>query len=671
MNDFDVKNRIEKLREEISRLRFEYHVENNPRVTDDVYDSLTKELNDLETKYPKFRDTSSSLSRVAGKPLDKFKKVKHEVRLLSLGNVFSMEELIAWEKRNLKLLNNGAKFDYFCELKLDGLAISLIYEDGKFIRGATRGDGEIGEDITENLKMIETIPMNLNHPSPQKIEVRGEAIMQKRVLLDLNKKNEKEGRPLFANSRNAAAGSLRQLDPKLTQSRKLDFFAYEIAQIEDGEWKDKISKHSLKHDLLSKLGFNVDKHTIGVKDLKNALAFIDKVFNLRDKLPFGIDGVVINIDDTDIYKELGVSGKDPRAVIAYKYPAEKATTRVLDIRVNVGRTGVLTPLAHFNPTLVAGSTISKATLHNMDQIRRLDICIGDTVIIQKAGDVIPEVVEVLIKMRTGKEKKFNMPSKCPVCNFVVDKRITEKEKSVAYYCTNKNCPAKNRRGMQHFVNIFEIYTVGPKILDRLKDEGLISDAADLFTLEVSDLSGLERFGEKSAENIISSIKSHMKVPLWRFIYALGILHVGEQTAQDIANHFYTLDKIIEAKVEDINNIENIGPVVSKSVYNFFNQKENIKFIGKLIKNGVIIEKVKTIKSGKFIGKTFVLTGTLSSMSRDEAKTKITSLGGKVSSSVSKNTSYVIAGDQPGTKYEDAIKLGVKIISEDEFKKIIL
>ncbi len=670
MNEDEAKNRIIKLRNEISRLRKEYHISNNPSVTDDVYDSLSKELKELEIKYPKFKDTNSPLLRVAGKPLDKFKKIKHEVRLLSLGNVFSKEELISWEKRNLKIIEKNKIPNYFCELKFDGLAISLIYENGKFIRGATRGDGETGEDITENLKMIKTIPLVLNHPYPKRIEVRGEAIMMKDVLVSLNKKNEKEGKPLFANSRNAAAGSLRQLDPQLTKDRDLDFIAYEIAQIEGKEWIEKISQHHLKHELLDQLGFFVEKHFEVVEDLNEAFDFINKISNLRDDFPFGIDGVVVSVDDSEIYENLGIVGKDPRGATAFKYPAEKATTIVLDITVNVGRTGVLTPLAHFKPTVVAGSTVSKATLHNMDQIKRLGLKIGDTVVIQKAGDVIPEVVEVLDKMRSGKEKIFKMPNKCPMCNFIVEKREVGKDKSVAFYCTNKSCPAKNRRGMQHFVNVFEIYTVGPKIIDRLKDEGLISDVADLFTLEPSDLSGLDRFGEKSAGNIISSIYSHRKVPLWRFIYSLGILHVGEQTAQDLENHFSNLEKLMNANVEEINNIDNIGPVVSKSIYEFFRNKENKNLISKLIKNGVSIENSAKQKGTKFSKKTFVLTGTLSAMSRDDAKEKIVNNGGRVSSSVSTKTDYVIVGNDPGSKYDDAKKLGVKIIAEDEFLKML-
>jgi DNA ligase (NAD+) len=691
MNDSQIKNRIQKLRDEISRLRDEYHTKNNPNVTDDIYESLTRELHDLENRYPKFRDINSSVSRVAGKPLDKFSKVKHEKRMLSMNDAFSKDEVIEWSKRVSKVVDQ--KFSYFCELKLDGLAVSLIYKDGEFVRGATRGDGFIGEDITENLRMIESIPLKLVGQYPDYVEVRGEAVMPKRVWQMLNKKQEQDGKPLFANTRNAAAGSLRQLDPSLTRERKLDFFAWDIATDIEG-----IDRHSSKHEYLRSIGFKVAPHEKKSEDLDGVFAFIDEIETKRPKLDYGTDGIVVAVDELDYQSELGVVGKAPRYSVAFKYPAEKATTVVTDITVNVGRTGVLTPLAHFHPTLVAGSTVSKATLHNMDQIERLDIRVGDTVVIQKAGDVIPEVVEVLAKMRTGKEKKFKMPKNCPVCGFEVEKReinseqmkqklensirvgapgervkranfATSAKSSVAYYCTNKNCPAKNRRGMQHFVNIFEIYTVGPKILDRLKDEGLVSDVADLFTLEESDLSGLERFGAKSAENIIASISSHKKVPLWRFIYALGILHVGEQTAQDIANHFGVLEKVIDASVDDINNIENIGPVVSRSAYEFFRQKDNINLIKKLLNNGVVIEKAKVVKVGKLTGQTFVLTGTLSSMSRDEAKAKITREGGKVSSSVSKNTTYVVAGDEPGSKYSDAQKLGVRILSEKEFLAI--
>jgi DNA ligase (NAD+) len=667
MNNKDIKNRIAKLREEISRLREEYHVKNNPKVTDDIYESLTRELHDLESKNPEYADPNSSVFRVAGSPLPEFKKVKHEVRMLSLNDAFSEEEVSDWEKRTIKLFNSGTtQIDYFCEVKLDGLSASLFYKDGLFVRGATRGDGFIGEDVTLNLKMINSIPLKLEGDIKGEIEVRGEVVMTKLAWESLNKKQTLLGKPTFANTRNAAAGSLRQLDPKIVQERNLDFFAWDVAQISIKNYEPKIKNHSDKHELLRELGFQMTPYEKKAKNLNEVFSFIKEIGKIRDGLPYGTDGMVISVDNLEIQDSLGFVGKAPRYMIAYKYPAERATTIVRDITVNVGRTGVLTPLAHFDPTLVAGSTISKATLHNMDQIERLGLRMGDTVVIQKAGDVIPEVVEVLVNMRTGKEKKFKMPEMCPVCGFNIERKETI---SVAYYCTNKNCLARSRRGLQHFVNVFEIYEIGPKILDRLQDEGLITDAADLFTLETSDLSGLERFGLKSAENIINSINSHKKVLLWRFLYALGIIHVGEQTAGDIANHFGNLSKIMKASKEEINQIENIGPVVTESIYEFFNHKENLIFIEKLFANGVVIDNSSVKKGMKLKDKIFVLTGTLQSLSRDEAKKKIIIEGGRVSSSVSTKTNYVVVGKEAGSKLKEAEKLGVKTITEEEFLKM--
>jgi len=717
-----VSRRVQKLREEISRLRFLYHVKDDPEVTDDVWDSLSRELKSLLEKYPEFIDPNSPENRVGGEPLEKFVKVKHDIRMLSLNDAFSEEEIIEWENRCLKIFGSPTSkysmgMNYFCEVKLDGLSASLHYKDGVFVRGATRGDGFIGEDVTENLKMIESIPLRLNGNNKGDIEVRGEVVMTKKAWQKLNKKQETLGKATFANTRNAAAGSLRQLDPKIVQERGLDFFAWDIVQ-----FPTNILNHSDKHKILKEIGFQITPYERKVKNLKEVFSFIKEIGKVRATLPYGTDGMVISIDDLEVQEILGYVGKAPRYMVAYKYEAERATTIVTDITVNVGRTGVLTPVAHFNPTLVAGSTVSKATLHNIDQINRLDIRIGDTVVIQKAGDVIPEVVEVLIKMRTGKEKKFKMPEFCPVCNSKIERHsIGNRESpmsrdenkqssssqgnlttgfgespmsdglapllprprtsrrgafpesrgvvSVAYYCTNKHCPARSSRGLQHFVNIFEIYEIGPKILDKLKDEGLISDPADLFTLEKADLSGLERFGEKSADNIISSIQLHKKISLWRFVYALGIIHVGEQTARDLANYFGSLEKIKKTEIVEINNIENIGPVVSESIFKFFRDKTNLNLINKLLENGVSIyhEKAKNLKLS---GKSFVLTGTLSTMSRNDAKKKIMENGGNVASSVSSNTSYVVAGENPGSKYTDAKKLGVKILTESEFLKIV-
>jgi len=707
MDKKEAENRIKKLRSEIARLREAYHVSDIG--TDDVYDSLNRELRALLAQYPEFYDPNSPENRVGGKPLDKFVKVKHKIRMTSLNDVFSEEELFDWKNRIEKLLPpKDSPFNYFCEVKFDGLAVSLIYEKGKFVRGSTRGDGLIGEDITENLKTIESIPLVLSpllfkegvgggnlknhHPAlkgappqqggeefvPDYIEVRGEAIMSKKTLISLNKKNEREGKPLFANTRNAAAGSLRQLDSKLTAERKLDFFAYDIAEIrsefplrtvlwapfKDSPFSD-LDLHSEKHALLKQLGFIVDNNEKICKNISEVISFIKKFEKIRPDFPYGTDGVVISVDDLKLQETLGIVGKAPRYMAAFKYPAERATTIIKNIKVNVGRTGVLTPLAIFEPTLVAGSTVSKATLHNMDQIARLDVRIGDTVVIEKAGDVIPKVVEVLFKMRTGKEKKFKIPERCPVCGAKV-----KKKDGVAYYCTNPKCSAKNERFLEHFVTAFEIYELGPKILRRFKDEGLITDAADIFTLTKEDIAPLERFGEKSAENIIKEIELKKKILLSRFLWALGILHVGEETARDLASNFGTLEKLEKAGLEEINEIENIGPAVSESVYDFFHDKNNLNFIEKLLKNGVILQKEKRKENGKFKGLIFVLTGTLSTLSRELAKEKIINLGGKISGSVSKNTSYVVAGVEAGSKLTNAQKLGVKIINEQEFLKML-
>ncbi len=703
MDKIEAQKRISKLRNEIARLRGAYHIKNAPNVTDDIYDSLNQELKILLKKYPEFNDPNAPENRVAGKPLDKFIKVKHQSRMLSLNDAFSYEELYDWEKRINKLLLSERlqelSFNYFCEVKFDGLAVSLIYEKGKFIKGATRGDGFIGEDITQNLKTIESIPLILSNLTsdvqiPEFLEVRGEALLSKETLSRLNFENKKKGRVLFANTRNAAAGSLRQLNPKLAAERKLDFVAYDLLRGPVTQ----LQNHSDKHKLLRSFGFKVEELEAKCENLEKVITFIKKFEKIRSNFPYGTDGIVISVDDLKLQEILGVVGKAPRYMVAFKYPAERATTIVKNIKINVGRTSVLTPLAIFEPALVAGSMVSKATLHNMDQIERLDLRIGDTVVIEKAGDVIPKVVEVLTRMRTGKEKKFRIPESCPACGGKIEKRetgssvreISEPRKShpviwegssekksheltnpsVAYYCSNLKCSAKNERYLEHFVSVFEIYELGPKILRRFKDEGLITDAADIFTLTKEDISSLERFGEKSAENIVQEIESKKKILLSKFLWALGILHVGEETARDLALHFNTLEKLIFSARSDLVEIENIGPAVSKSLYEFFQDKNNLNFIKKLKRNGIIIEETKKKKAGKFTGLNFVLTGTLSQMSREIAKEKIISLGGKVVNLVSKNTSYVVVGEDPGSKFVTARKIGVKILNEEEFLKMI-
>jgi DNA ligase (NAD+) len=721
MQKFDAQKRIIKLRSEIARLRDAYHIENAQNITDEVYDSLTRELKNLLEQYPEFVDLNSAENRVSGKPLDKFEKVKHENRMLSLNDVFSEEELYDFEKRVKKLLVIRTQINYFCEVKFDGLAVSLIYEDGKFVRGATRGDGFIGEDVTQNLKTINSIPLTLKKPFPKSVEVRGEALMSKKTFSKLNILNEKENKQIFANTRNAAAGSLRQLDPSLAKERRLDFVAYDLISENLAKnspafvlgnkgqvIRDFLNSspdfrfHSDKHEMLRSLGFKVEKIEAKCENLEEVIAFIKKFEKIRPNFPYGTDGIVISINDLKLQEILGVVGKAPRFMVAFKYPAEKATTIVEKILINVGRTGVLTPLAIFRPTLVAGSRVSKATLHNMDQIERLDLRIGDTVVIEKAGDVIPKVVEVLTRMRTGKEKKFKMPDRCPTCGGKIEKKQigakSEKDfraglagargpgeprtrenfslasSSVAYYCSNPKCPAKNERYLEHFVSVFEIYELGPKILRRFKDEGLITDAADIFTLEKFDIAPLERFGEKSAENIIKEIEDKKHISFSRFLWALGILHVGEETARDLALYFKTLEKLIFAinhNQAELDNIENIGSAVLKSVTDFFKDKNNLDFIKKLEKNGVVVEKEKSKAINyKLKGATFVLTGALSTMSREIAKEKILALGGKVVGSVSKNTSYVVAGVEPGSKLKNAEKLGVKILNEQDFLNML-
>ena len=708
MQKVEAQNRIKKLRNEIARLRNEYHIRNTPNVTDDVYDSLTRELRELLVKYPELNDPNAGENRVAGKPLDKFVKVEHQTRMLSLNDAFNEAELYDWEKRIKKLLPSGIpqgpplrefpqgeSLNYFCEVKFDGLAVSLIYENGKFVRGATRGDGYVGEDITENLKTINSIPLVLAEPFPEFIEVRGEVLLSKSTLEKLNKVNMREGKPLFANTRNAAAGSLRQLDPKLTAERKLDFVAYDLLGVS-------LTMHSEKHELLRDLGFKVEKLEAKCKNLEEVISFIKKFEKIRPDFSYGTDGVVVSVNDLKLQEILGAVGKAPRYMVAFKYPAERATTIIKEIKVNVGRTGVLTPLAIFEPTLVAGSVVGKATLHNMDQIERLGLRIGDTVVIEKAGDVIPKVVEVLTRMRTGKEKKFKMLEVCPVCRGKIEKKVVGivrkqdnssrftrqkragsdtdqnflylSQSSVAFYCVNPKCPAKNERYLEHFVAVFEIYELGPKILRRFKDEGLITDAADIFTLTKEDIAPLERFGEKSALNIVKEIENKKYISFSRFLWALGILHVGEETARDLATHFNTLENLIVSVRQDlteIDDIENIGPAVLKSISVFFNDINNLNFIKKLQENGVVIEKAPKIKAGKFTGFNFVLTGTLETMSREIAKEKIIALGGKVVGSVSKNTSYVVAGVDPGSKFTSAEKLGIKILDEKKFLNMLV
>ncbi len=683
----EVKNRILKLREEIEDLRYRYHVLDDPKVSDDVYDSLARELRLLEKQNPEFIEPDSPLNRVAGKPLDKFVKVKHDQRMLSLNDAFTEQEMREWGQR-LKKLAAGKEFNYFAELKFDGLATSLIYEDCRFVRGSTRGDGFVGEDITQNLKTIHSIPLRLNwelkntNNVPQAlksrlkeklaktktIEVRGEALMGKKAFAILNKEQEKIGGVAFSNPRNAAAGSLRQLDPSIAASRKLSWHAYALVT-DLGQ-----TTHEEEHIICKALGFPVDEHSHEFQNLEQIFNYREEIITLRDKLPFEIDGIVVQVNEKEVFQKMGVVGKAPRGSIAFKFLAQKATTIVENIIVQVGRQGNLTPVAIMKPVEVGGVTVARASLHNIDEIKRLGIKIGDTVVIQRAGDVIPQVVEALPKLRSGKEKNFTMPKKCPVCASKVERQMISEgsTKGTATVCVNRNCPAKNLRAMTHFVNAFEIYTIGPKIIERFKDEGLISDAADIFSLKKEDIEPLERFGEKSADNIIRSIEDHRKISLAKFIYSLGILHVGEETAIDLAEHFGTIDKLKKASFEEIDSIPNIGGAVGKSVYDYFQDSHNLDFIAKLLKNGVTLQTTnyKQQTKGPLSGKKVVVTGSLETMSRDEAKEAVRNAGGDWVSSVSKNTDYVVVGEEPGSKADKARDLGVKILNEKEFLEIL-
>ncbi|MCX8015830.1 MAG: NAD-dependent DNA ligase LigA [Patescibacteria group bacterium] len=696
MNKEEAKKRIEKLRQEINYHRYLYHVLDKEEISPEALDSLKKELFDLEQQFPDLITPDSPTQRIGGEPLDAFKKVEHPRPMLSFNDAFSQEDMRAWEKRFVDFLGGKLrkweKF-YYCELKLDGLAIELYYENGIFVCGATRGDGYIGEDVTQNLKTIEAIPLRLldeeeviknlekeklfnvvekiKNNFPQKIVVRGEVFMHKKNLEILNKEQIKKGLKPFANPRNAAAGSIRQLDPKITASRKLDSYAYSL--VTDFGQKT----HEEEHIILKSLGFKTNPHNKPAKSLEEVFDFHNYWSKNRDKLPYEIDGIVVILNDEKDFERAGYVGKAPRAAIAYKFALKQATTIVEDIIVQVGRTGVLTPVAILKPVNVGGVTISRSTLHNFEEIKRLGLKIGDTVIVGRAGDVIPQIIQVLADLRTGKEKEFQIPKKCPMC----DSPIIKDEGGIIYRCSNKNCFAINRRSLYHFVSksAFDIIGVGPKIIDRLLEEGLIRDAADLFELKEGDLASLERFGEKSAENIIQSINNHRQIDLSRFIYALGILHVGEETAEVLATHLLKVKNIkkptdvLEAmkkfSIEDLETIEDIGPKVALSIKTWFENKNNQKFLEKLEKVSIKITKPEIIES-KLKGKIFVLTGTLDSMSREEAKERIKRLGGRVSSSVSKHTDFVVAGREPGSKYEKAKELGVKIIDEKEFIKML-
>jgi len=674
MTKEEAKKRIEKLKKLISYHRYLYHVLNRQEISDAALDSLKHELYQLEQKFPEFITPDSPTQRVAGKPLEGFVKVRHEVPMLSIEDVFSEKELLDWEDYLKRLQPSRHPFEYFAELKIDGFAIALIYENSILKYGATRGDGKVGEDVTQNLKTIESIPLKLeisrstgSHPVELKdsIEIRGEVYMRKEAFEKVNQERKKKGEPLYANPRNLAAGSIRQLDPKLAASRPLEFLAYDL--VTDLGQKS----HSEEHQILKALGFKTDSYAKICQNLEEAVELWRKIAKKRTILPHLIDGVVVIINDNDLFDKLGVVGKSPRGMRAFKFSPKQATTIIEDIKLQVGRTGAITPVAYLKPVQVGGVTVSRATLHNSEEIKRLGVKIGDTVIVGRAGDVIPEVIKVLPKLRTGKEKKFQMPTTCPVCG----RKLVRKAKEVVWRCENPDCQARRREFLYHLTSkkAFDIEGLGPKIIDQLMDENLISRAPDIFELKEGDLLPLERFAEKSAKNLVQTIQKSKKITLARFIYSLGIRHVGEETAIDLANYSGSIDKLKKTSCQDLEKIPDIGSKVSESIYNWFQQKRNQKLIDDLTKAGVTILPPETQPAGggKLAGLTFVITGTLELMSRTEAEKKIRLQGGHPLSSLSKQTDYLVVGQEPGsTKLVKARELGVKTIGEKEFLEII-
>jgi len=666
----EISERYEKLVKTVDHYRYLYHVLDKSEITDSSYDSLMQEIVDIEEKYPELKISTSPTQRVGGKPLPEFKKVKHDVRQWSFDDCFNFKELEKWEEKVKRLLEKTSikneKLEYCCELKIDGLKIILTYKNGIFVQGATRGDGEIGEDVTQNLKTIKSIPLIL--PRPIDIIVVGECWLSKKELEKINEERIKKDEVPFANTRNAAAGSIRQLDPKIASQRKLSSFIYDIDMI--SEKMPDTQEKELK--LIEELGFKTNPNHQVFDSLSSVQKYHDKWVKEKEKLDYGLDGIVIKVNSRIIQDALGYTGKSPRWGIAYKFPAEQVTTVVLDISLQVGRTGVITPVAHLRPVLVAGSTVSRATLHNEDEIKRLDVRIGDTVVLQKAGDVIPDIVMVLDKLRSGKEKPYIFPKKLDICGG--DGSIERIPGQAAWRCVNKNSFAQQKRKFYHFVSkkAFNMDGCGPRILDMLLENNLISNFDDIFTLKRGDLLDLPRFGEKSVDNLLNSIENAKSISLARFIVSLSIPQVGEETAIDLTKYFGDLEKIRNAKKDELENINGVGDVVGKSVFEWFSDKENSKLVDRLL-NQVKISVISTkagIQLSKFFGKSFVITGTLSGMSRDEAKEKIRTLGGDISESVSSKTSYLIAGENAGSKLEKAQKLGIKVLNEKEFLKLI-
>jgi len=657
----EINQQAGNLRDLINRYNYLYYINDNPEVTDSEYDHLFKQLHQLEIDYPELLTADSPTQRVGGKALDKFSQITHSLPMLSLDNVFDAEDLRAFDQRVRDRLNTTLIQTYSAEPKLDGLAISIRYEHGILVQAATRGDGTVGEDVTENVRTIQSIPLKLSGNNvPKVVEIRGEIVMPKAGFEALNKQQVVDNKKPFVNPRNAAAGSLRQLDSKITARRPLAMYCYGVGEIQG---MDLPKTHHETMQQLARWGCQISTELQQVEGVDGCLAYINQLGGQRDALSYDIDGVVLKVDDINLQQRLGFVSRAPRWAIAYKFPAQQEMTIVDDIEIQVGRTGALTPVARLQPVFVGGVTVSNATLHNQDEIDRKDVRVGDTVIVRRAGDVIPEVVQVVLSKRPDNTVKFTIPTQCPICQSEVERLEGE---AIARCSGGLYCPAQRKEAIKHFASrkAMDIDGLGDKLVEMLVDEGLINDAADLFQLTVEQLSALERMGEKSAANLVESLITAKQTKFARFLYSLGIREVGEATARSLASHFLTLDVLKVADEQALIEIEDVGPIVARHVVTFFHQTHNREVIDRLLDAGIVWpEEQKRASDSELSGKTIVLTGTLEQLSRSEAKEKLLALGAKVAGSVSKNTDYVVAGRDAGSKLNKAESLGITVVDE--------